>query len=138
MPSLKNKPIGDLFQIRFKNEKGDIDSDVVERKEIGSNTSFDITHIKQHVQSIIEIAPLRPGNGWKISDCCHKAQSILQVFEGYFEFAFDRELSIEKDSAEYYDALRILDSVIDQLNSAKKEIEMHLSYVEMDAPTLNN
>lgn len=131
MTTIRNKPVEELFRIRFQNNVGDSDSETIEKKVEGTVSSFDLAHINKYLGKIIDITPLRPGSGWKIYGCIHKAQFILQILEEHFSFDLHKELKVEEDNHELYDAINTLDSVIDQLNIAKEELQMHLSYTEV-------
>jgi hypothetical protein len=126
MTDLRNKPVENLFRIRFQNAVGDCDSEIIEKKEADAIASFDLSSVKEHIEKIKDIVPLRPGNGWKITECTSKAQFILQLFDEHFSFSMNRTLK-DYDS-KLFNAINTLDSVIDQMNIAKEELQMHLSY----------
>ncbi len=130
MQNLKSKPVKNLCRLKFQNKNGCIDSEVIEKKEIESVLSFDLSSIREHIDNIVEISPLRPGDGWKINDCTQRAKFILQLFEEHFSFAMDKVLNVREDSAYFNNAIKTLDSIIDQINIAKEELQIHLSYID--------
>lgn len=130
MQNLKSKPVKDLCRLKFQNKVGYIDSEVIEKKETESVLTFDLSSIKTHIENIVEISPLRLGDGWKINDCTQRAQFLLQLFEEHFSFDMNKVLNVKKDSAYFDNAINTLESVIDQLNTAKEELQIHLSYID--------